>query len=169
MPAACSLSGRLSTRNASTTMSWVDDIAATSSAPSAMDSGERTGSVSASSRMAMISSIWENTSQPRRRPNRRVNSGTCSASTSGAHRNFNVYGVPTRANSPMVRRSTPDSRIHTSSVEPESASGSPEEKPSSSTISTRRCRYTAMPSRQEGLASISGMGSGTSGLFMCQC
>ena len=26
MPAACSLSGRLSTRNASTTMSWVDDI-----------------------------------------------------------------------------------------------------------------------------------------------
>src|ERR1700694_1722989 len=49
----------------------------------------------------------------------------------------------------MVPRSTPDSRIHTSSVEPDSASGSPEEKPSSKTISTRRCRYTASPSRPE--------------------
>ena len=52
MPAACSLSGRLSTRNASTTMSCVDDIVATSSAPSATNSGERAGSVSASSRIA---------------------------------------------------------------------------------------------------------------------
>ena len=90
MPAACSLSGRLSTRNASTTMSWVDDIAATSSAPSATNSGERAGSVSASSRIAPISSSCENTSQPRRRPNARVKNGTCSASTSGAQRNFSV-------------------------------------------------------------------------------
>jgi hypothetical protein len=51
-----------------------------------------------------------------------------------------VYGVPTSANSPMVPRSTPDSLIHTSSVDPDSASGNPEEKPSSNTISTRRCR-----------------------------
>src|ERR1700730_13016523 len=49
----------------------------------------------------------------------------------------------------MVPRSTPASRIHTSSVDPDSASGKPEEKPSSITISTRRCRYTAHPSRQE--------------------
>ena len=70
MPAACSLSGRLSTRNASTTISCVDDVAATSSAPSATNSGERAGSVSASSRIATISSSCENTSQPRRRPNR---------------------------------------------------------------------------------------------------
>ena len=43
--------------------------------------------------------------------------------------------------SPFVQRflSTPDSRIHTNSVEPERASGSPEEKPSNSTIRTRRC------------------------------
>ena len=68
MPAACSLSGRLSTRNASTTMSWVDDIAATRTAPSATNSGERAGSVSASSRIETISSSCEHTSQPRRRP-----------------------------------------------------------------------------------------------------
>ena len=70
MPAACSLSGRLSTRKASTTMSCVEDIVATSSAPSATNSGERAGSVSASSRIAPISSSCENTSQPRRRPKR---------------------------------------------------------------------------------------------------
>ncbi|MEY9662360.1 hypothetical protein ABIE80_001068 [Bradyrhizobium diazoefficiens] len=35
MPAACSLSGRLSTRKASTTMSCVEDVVATSNAPSA--------------------------------------------------------------------------------------------------------------------------------------
>ncbi len=40
----------------------------------------------------------------------------------------------------MVPRSTPDSRIHTSSVDPDSASGSPDEKPSISTISTRGWR-----------------------------
>ena len=90
MPAACSLSGRLSTRNASTTMSWVDDIAATASAPSATSNGDRDGSVSASSRIAMIKSSCENTSQPRRRPKLRVKNGTCSASTSGAQRNFSV-------------------------------------------------------------------------------
>src|SRR4051812_27552980 len=49
----------------------------------------------------------------------------------------------------MVRRSTPASRIHTKSVEPDSASGRPEEKPRNSTISTRGCRYTAMAARQE--------------------
>ena len=43
MPAACSFSGRLSTRNASTTMSCVADAVATSSAPSATNNGERAG------------------------------------------------------------------------------------------------------------------------------
>ena len=51
-----------------------------------------------------------------------------------------VYGVPTSANNPMVPRSTPDSRIHTSSVEPDRASGRPEEKPRNRTISTRGLR-----------------------------
>ncbi|MGY3620393.1 hypothetical protein ACVJGD_006589 [Bradyrhizobium sp. USDA 10063] len=40
----------------------------------------------------------------------------------------------------MVPRSTPTSRIHTCSVDPDSASGRPEEKPSISTIRTRGCR-----------------------------
>ncbi len=48
----------------------------------------------------------------------------------------------------MVPRSTPDSRIQTKSVDPDSASGRPEEKPSSKTINTRRCRYTARLSRK---------------------
>src|SRR5712671_6847501 len=56
----------------------------------------------------------------------------------------------------MVPRSTPDSRIHTNSVDPDSASGRPDEKPSSNTIKTRRCRYTASPSRQEARGARSG-------------
>src|SRR5688500_9432400 len=98
-----------------------------------------------------------------------------SPSTSGAHRNLSVYGVPTRVNSPMVPRLTPFSLTHTSSVDPDSASGSPDEKPSIITISTRGCRYTAHASRQEargvgvidGLIGILGRLSG--GLVISQC
>ena len=68
----------------------VEDIAATNSAPSATNSGERAGSVSAKNRIETISSSCENSSQPRRRPNCRVKNGTCSASTSGAQMNFSV-------------------------------------------------------------------------------
>src|SRR5664279_4400586 len=50
----------------------------------------------------------------------------------------------------MVPRSTPLSRIHTSSVVPDSASGSPDEKPRNSTISTRGFRYTASASKKPG-------------------
>ena len=64
MPAACSLSGRLSTRKASTTISWVEDMVATNSAPSATNRGDLAGSVRASSRIAAMSSNCENTSQP---------------------------------------------------------------------------------------------------------
>src|SRR5581483_951824 len=66
MPAACSLSGRLSTRKASTTMSWVEDVAATSSAATATNSGELAGSAVASKRIAAIKSSCDNNSQPRR-------------------------------------------------------------------------------------------------------
>ena len=52
----------------------------------------------------------------------------------------------------MVPRSTPDSRIQTNSVAPDSASGSPEEKPRNITISTRGLRYTASASKNEGRA-----------------
>jgi len=40
----------------------------------------------------------------------------------------------------MVPRSTPTSRIQTKSVEPDKASGSPDEKPRNITMSTRRLR-----------------------------
>ena len=59
------------------------------------------------------------------------------ASTIGAHRNFSVYGVPTSVKKPMVLRSTPEVALHTCKVEPDSASGSPDEKPRNITISTR--------------------------------
>ncbi len=140
MPAACSLSSRLSTRNASITMSWVADAVATSSAPSATSPGADAGSVRPRNTIATISSTCENTSQPRRRPSKRDSTGTSSASTSGAQMNFAVYGVPTSANSPMVPRLTPASRIQTSKVAPDSASGRPAEKPRNSTIRTRGLR-----------------------------
>ena len=47
----------------------------------------------------------------------------------------------------MVPRSTPLSRIHTKSVAPDSASGSPDEKPRNMTISTRGLKYTASASK----------------------
>ena len=121
-------------------MSWVAEAAATSKAPSATIPGAVAGLVEPRNTIAAISRICVNTSQPRRRPSQRDSSGTSSASVSGAHRNFTVYGVPTSANRPMVPRSTPDSRIHTKSVAPDSASGSPDEKPRNRTISTRGFR-----------------------------
>ena len=79
--------------------------------------------------------------------------------------------MPTSANNPMVPRSTPDSRIHTNSVEPDSASGRPDEKPRNSTIKTRGCRYTAQLSRQEARAGGTGItgGAAASGAVMRQC
>src|SRR5437764_1015212 len=75
MPAACSFSGRLSTRNASITMSCVADAVATMSAATMRSPGPSFGSQNASSAIATISRICENTSQPRRRPSRRGGGG----------------------------------------------------------------------------------------------
>ena len=90
MPAACSLSSRLSTRKASITMSCVAEAVATSSAPTATSHGAAAGSQRPRNTIAAISRNCENTSQPRRRPSQRDSTGTSSASTSGAHRNFTV-------------------------------------------------------------------------------
>ena len=90
MPAACSLSSRLSTRKASITMSWVAEAVATRSAPTATSQGAAAGSHSPRNTIAAISSTCEKMSQPRRRPSRRDSTGTSSASTSGAQRNFAV-------------------------------------------------------------------------------
>jgi hypothetical protein len=61
----------------------------------------------------------------------------------GDHRNFHVYGIPTRVKMPMVERSTPSTVIHACSVWPVSASGSPEEKPSSAMTARLRSVKTA--------------------------
>ena len=118
-------------------MSCVAEAKATSSAPSPTISGAASGSRVPRNTIVAISTSCEATSQPRRRPKRRDRHGTCQASTTGAQRNFNVYGSPASDSSPMVPRSTPRSAIHTRSVSPDSASGSPEEKPSSMMTSTR--------------------------------
>src|SRR5262249_62053754 len=58
----------------------------------------------------------------------------------------------------MTPRSTPTSRIQTRSVELDSASGSPAEKPRKSTISTRGLRETASVSAKLGRAvAVSGV------------
>ncbi len=88
MPAACSRSSRLSIRNASMTMSWVAEAAATQSAPTATMSGEAAGSQNARKTIAPINSSCASTSQARRRPSNGESSGRSSASTSGAHANF---------------------------------------------------------------------------------
>ncbi len=137
MPAACSEGSRLSTRNASITMSCVAEAVATRSAPNATSQGDAAGLQKARNTIAAISNSCDSTSQPRRRPSHRESSGTSSASTTGAHRNFSVYGVPTSVNRPMVVRSTPDWRIQTTSVEPDSASGRPAAKPRNRMTRTR--------------------------------
>ncbi len=71
MPAACSLSSRLSTRKASITMSCVAEAVATRSAPTATSQGAAAGSHRPRNTIAAISRICENTSQPRRRPSQR--------------------------------------------------------------------------------------------------
>ena len=121
-------------------MSCVAEAVATSSAPNATYHGDTIGSQNARNTTAAISRNCDSTSQPRRRPSSRDSTGTLRASTSGAHRNFSVYGVPTRVSRPMVPRSTPASRSQICTVEPDSASGSPAEKPRNNTIRTRGCR-----------------------------
>jgi hypothetical protein len=90
MPAACSLSSRLSTRKASITMSWVADAVATRSAPRATSPGATAGSAIPRKAIAAINTSWVSTSQPRRRPSIRDSTGTSTASTRGAHKNFAV-------------------------------------------------------------------------------
>ena len=90
MPAACSLSSRLSTRNASTMMSWVAEAVATRSAPKATTNGDSAGSQNPRKTIAAISKNCDSKSQPRRRPKSRDSNGTSSASISGAHRNLIV-------------------------------------------------------------------------------
>ncbi len=90
MPAACSEVSSRSTRKASTTMSWVAETKATTTAPAATMSGAATGFWKPRKRIAAASSNWVASSQPRRRPSQRESRGTSRASTTGAQRNFSV-------------------------------------------------------------------------------
>jgi len=85
---------------------------------------------------------------PRRRPPKE---GTI-RSINGAHKNFNVYGSPTRPKNPIVVNSRPSSRIQNLSVEPVSKSGRPEEKPVKSMISILgpKRRVKKFPSQEDG-------------------
>src|ERR1700755_430562 len=75
MPAACSFSGKLSTRKASTTMSCVAEAVATSSAPKATKPGATAGLQEPRKTIAAISRICVNNSQRRRRPEKRRKKG----------------------------------------------------------------------------------------------
>ena len=90
MPAACSEGSRLSTRNASITISCVADAVATRSAPNATSHGDAAGLQKARNTIAAISRICDSTSQPRRRPSSLESTGASSASTTGAQRNLSV-------------------------------------------------------------------------------
>jgi len=78
-------------RKASMTMSCVADAVATmSAAPKTTYQESFAGSQNPSRAIAAIIVSCEHTSQPRRRPKSRENTGTSSASTTGAHRNLMV-------------------------------------------------------------------------------
>ena len=121
-------------------MSWVAEQNATISASSAVAVGAAAGSLPPSSTMETISAPWVASIQPRRLPKRRVSHGSGTRSTSGAQRNFSVYGVPASANRPIVVLSMPTSASHSVSVPKVSASGRPLEKPRKPTATTRGSR-----------------------------
>ena len=72
------------------TMSCVAEAVATRSAPTATRNGDTDGSQEPRKTIAAISKNCDSNSQPRRRPKRRDNSGTSSASINGAQRNLMV-------------------------------------------------------------------------------
>jgi len=121
-------------------MSWVAEQKATAKASRAVAVGALAGSLPPSSTMASTSAPWVASIQPRRRPKRRVSHGSGTRSTSGAQRNFSVYGVPANANRPMVVLSMPTSASHNVSVPKVSASGRPLEKPRKPMATTRGSR-----------------------------
>src|SRR5260370_35049119 len=101
MPAGCSLSDRLSIRNASITISCVAEAVATkTAAANTTDQGDSAGSQKGSSTIDRISSSCENKSQARRLPNSGDSTGISNAATTGAHRKLMVSGVPAQATTP---------------------------------------------------------------------
>jgi hypothetical protein len=119
-------------------MSWLAEKNATASAQTAVAKGAEAGSLRPMPAIDTASPSWVARAQPRRRPRRRVRSGIGAWSIAGAHTNFQLYGRPTRAKSPIVWRSTPTSRSHQPRVPRVSSSGSPLEKPMAKISAMRR-------------------------------
>ena len=95
--------------------------------------------------------VCENTSQPRRRPRQRDSTGTSQRVDQRRPQEFQRVGrADQRQNRPMVPRSTPASRIHTSSVEPDSASGRPGRKSRGTARSARAAQIDRQRRREEG-------------------
>ncbi len=98
------------------------------------------GSTGAMPAIATTSAHCASSIQPRRRPKRRVSTGSGSRSTSGDHRNLNEYAMPTSPNRPISVSDTPACSSRAASVAPVKASGRPLEKPRKSSDRTRRSR-----------------------------
>ena len=73
-------------------------------------------------------------SQPRRCPNVFVRNGRGNLSTSGAHRNLIVYGIPSATMKPMVAVSIPIRANQNVIVAMSNVSGNPLETPSKKAI-----------------------------------
>ncbi|GAB6066804.1 hypothetical protein JCM13664_01220 [Methylothermus subterraneus] len=100
-------------------MSWLADKKLTQSAIGAIQTGS-VGRAKPRPTNPSASMSCTHSSHPRRRP-----PGKAKRSNTGAQRNFPVYGSPTKANQPMVAKSTPSSRIQACSTDPVSKSGKP--------------------------------------------
>ena len=138
MPAACSLSGRLSTRNASMTMSCVADAVATSQRADAR-------------RLRRGNRIAQAEQRDRRDQHELRQDEPAAPPAEQARQHRHVERVDQRRPEKLDRvgradhartgrcvfRLTPLPRAHTCRVEPDSASGSPAEKPRNITTRTR--------------------------------
>jgi hypothetical protein len=119
-------------------MSWDAEAKATIKASPANNKGPSRGELKAIAEMPITRMSWVMTIHPLLLPSH----GGTKRSMSGAHKNFSVYGIPTSANMPIVRKSTPDTVIQACRVAPVKAKGSPEEKPRNVIMAILRLRNT---------------------------
>src|SRR5277367_2750870 len=117
-------------------MSCDADRNATSSATPPSTYGALTGEQYPITPMQTARDNWYINIQPRRRPN----SGGKYRSSTGAHRNFRMYGKATRLKRPMVLISRPEWVIQACSVKPVRLKGNPEAKLNRRTAAIRLSR-----------------------------
>ena len=122
-------------------ISWVAEKKAIAPAAAMVSTGVAAASDSASASAAKTSHGCTASSQPRRRPKRASTPGGATWSSTGAHRNFSVYGRPMLAVSPMAASETWPSVSHWRRVKPESDNGRPDTKPNASISHSRRSAH----------------------------